>query len=398
MLGVMKVLMLGWELPPLFAGGVGVACEALVRALLRRGVRVVYAHPSHDTEGARVALKPAREHVRVPSPLRSYASAPSIALPGEAPRGNPAPALYGSDLLDAVARFALDATTLAERAGPDLDVIHAHDWTTFPAGLALRARTGKPLVAHVHILELDKSSGLHVDPRVEAIERAGLLAADRVIAVSQRMARLCHEHHDVPPERIRVVHNAVEPTVEAGPPLGLPGPLVLFLGRVTFQKGPEAFLRAARYVLDVFPDVTFVMAGSGDLLPRMIELSAELGLGRRMLFTGFASRESAARLYARADVFVMPSVSEPFGLVALEAMRGGAAVIVSHDAGVAEIARNVVRVDARDFEALGECILASLRYPALASELGERARREVERHDWDTAATRVHGVYLELCA
>lgn len=397
----MKVLMLGWELPPRFAGGVGIVCEALTRALARRGLDVTYlmpqAEPNGGGRGVRV-IGAEREvaTLGVASRLHSYASsAPPVRIPGEAVPPDGAP-LYGADLLDAVERFSAAATTSVAAERTDFDVIHAHDWTTFPAGLALKHGSRKPLVVHVHITEFDKSGGSYADSRVFAIEQAGMRDADLVVTVSRRIADTCITRYGVDPSRIRVVYNGVEPDdEERGRAVPL-HPLVLFLGRVTLQKGPEYFLRAARRVLEVEPKAHFVLAGSGDQLPRMVELAAELGLGRRALFPGFVDRDRAAALYASADVFVMPSVSEPFGIVPLEAMDRGVPVIVSRQSGVSEILRNALKVDFWDVDDLAGKIVAALRYPGLARELRGAGRNEVGRLSWDSVAEQTQHVYEEI--
>jgi glycosyltransferase involved in cell wall biosynthesis len=249
---------------------------------------------------------------------------------------------------------------------------------------------------HVHITEFDKTGGAHAHPDVYALEREGMHGADRVVAVSERVRQLCLERYGAPPERVRVVYNAVAPGPDGAEELVLPGPLVLFLGRMTLQKGPDYFIEAARRVLDLEPGATFVLAGAGDMRARLIERAARLGLGRHMLFPGFVDREQAAALYARADVFVMPSVSEPFGIVALEAMERGVPAIVSLQSGVGELVRNALKVDFWNVEELAAKILAALRYPALARELRHNGRREARQTTWDSVAERVTQLYREI--
>jgi glycosyltransferase involved in cell wall biosynthesis len=400
----MRILTLGWELPPRFAGGVGVVADALLRALAARGHKLTYAMP-------RVFGEPGPEGVRLLEPrengselalagsrLVSYAGErPPIRVPGEAtpPAGAP---LYGPDLVREVAQFADDVCERVAREDVAFDVIHAHDWTTFRAGLALREATGKPLVAHVHITEFDKSGGQHADPTVYALEREGIAGADRVVAVSQRIAQTCCERYGAHPARIRVVYNAVDEASGPDAPPPLPRPLVLFLGRVTLQKGPEYFLEAAKRVLEVQPDAHFVMAGTGDLLPRMIERAAELGIAPRVAFPGFVDRARAAALYAAADVFVMPSVSEPFGIVPLEAMDRGVPVIVSRQSGVSELVANALKCDPWEVERMASLIAAALRYPTLARSLSENGRSEVAQLRWPAAAQKLEAVFAEAIA
>lgn len=397
-----KILTLGWELPPRFAGGVGVVADALLRALAERGHELTYLMPtvlgSEGPPGVRL-LEPsaASSTSATGSRLVSYAGArPPVRIPGEAapPAGEP---LYGPDLLREVERFAADALARVAAAGVDFDVIHAHDWTTFRAGLALRRASGKPLVAHVHITEFDKSGGSYADPAVYALEREGITGADRVVAVSRRVADTCCERYGAARARVRVVYNAVDAVSSAPPaPPRLPRPLVLFLGRITLQKGPEYFLAAAKRVLEVQPDAHFVMAGTGDLLPRMIERAAELGIAQHVSFPGFVDRERAAALYGAADVFVMPSVSEPFGIVPLEAMDRGVPVIVSRQSGVSELIDNALKCDPWEVERMASLIASALRFPSLARALSENGRAEVAQHRWSGAARRFEAIYAEV--
>ena len=397
--------MLGWEFPPYFAGGVGVVCEALTRSLVGRGHEITYLMPWTPPAAGGAGLEligpgssaPGLDVVGIAARLHSYASdaRPSLRIPGEVPPPAPQP-LYGPDLLGEVERFAACAVKVARARGAAPDLIHAHDWTTFPAGIALRRALGRPLVVHVHITEFDKSGGRHADPRIYEIERAGMQAADLVVAVSRRVAALCSERYGVDPARIRVVYNGVDADTRPEVRQPLPGPVVLFLGRVTLQKGPDWFVEAARRVLDVEPNATFVLAGTGDMLPRVIERAAELGIAQRMLFPGFVDRERASQLFALADVFVMPSVSEPFGIVPLEAMDRGVPVIVSRQSGSSELLRNALKVDFWDVEGLAAKIVSVLRYRALSAELEEAGREEAGRLSWDWVAARTEAVYREV--
>lgn len=405
----MKILMLGWEFPPYFAGGVGVVCEALSRALAARGAQITFVMPSGPAtaHAEHLRLLVASRHasaararlVRVPSLLQAYQDEEEYArLYGAGFAGGRYAGLYGPDLLGEVQRFGTEVAQVVEDLDLEFDVIHAHDWTTFPAGLELKARTKKPLVVHVHITEFDKTGGQHADPRIYAIEQAGMQGADAVVAVSQLVKDRCVRQYGADPKRVRVVHNAVERTPEGLRPRALVkrGKIVLFLGRVTLQKGPDYFVEAARRVLDFDPNVTFVLAGTGDMTLRLVERSAELGIGSRMLFTGFVDREEAAQLYGIADVFVMPSVSEPFGLVALEAMDRGIPVILSKQSGVGEVVRNVLKVDFWDVNDMADKILGALAYPSMREEISRGAEKELARLTWAAAAAQIQDIYYEL--
>jgi glycosyltransferase involved in cell wall biosynthesis len=403
--------MFGWEFPPRVSGGLGVACEGLVRGLLEletevtlvlpfaaaaprsRGFRVVSSNPRRKPAAPRTPRARLR---RVRSLLRPYLTEESFTEEWrDLERADPASAsLYGPELSSEVVRYAGKAAAVA--SGERFDVIHAHDWLTYLAGLEARRVSGKPLVLHVHATEFDRTDGTG-NPFVGAIERIGLAAADRVVAVSGYTAEIVASRYGVPAERIRVIHNAIDArasprawSVEEGEPL------VLFAGRITAQKGPEYFVDAAARVAAEMPSVKFAVAGSGDRLRAMRDRVAARGLSERFLFTGFLPPEQLDRLYARADLYVMPSASEPFGLTALEALQHGTPVIVSKSAGVAEVVRNLLRVDFGDIEGLASRILSVLMFPPLRSTLGSRGRAEVERLSWRESAGRCLMLYREL--
>jgi len=300
---------------------------------------------------------------------------------------------YSSDLFADAQRYARLASALAVHE--DFDVIHAHDWLTYHAGIAVRALTGKPLVCHIHATEFDRS-GEHINQGVYDIERAGMHAADRVVAVSRLTKAIVHTRYGVPDEKIDVVYNGVEQH-EAQPVEGAAiekdERIVLFLGRITMQKGPEYFIRAAKRVLEIEDKVKFVVAGSGDMAVRMIEDAAKLGIGHKVLFTGFLRGRDVDRVYAMADCYVMPSVSEPFGIAPLEAMRNDTPVIVSKQSGVAEVLTHALKVDFWDIDEMANKIVAVLRYPPLGSTLREHGRFELRGLSWDGAAEKCVRVY-----
>lgn len=300
---------------------------------------------------------------------------------------------YGADLFQEVARYAARVTNAMRDRRPD--VVHAHDWMTFPAATQVARYHRIPLVLHVHSLEQDRS-GSGTNPTIAAIEGAGLRAATRVIAVSHYTARMIHEVHGVPLDRIDVVHNGVyaRRTVsayqEARPEKG---PLVLFLGRITYQKGPEYFVEAAAKVLEKVPEARFVMAGSGDMLPRMQARVRELGIESAFEFPGFVRGAEVEHLFSTADAYVMPSVSEPFGISALEAMSYETPVILSRQSGASEVLRHALKVDFWDINKLAGQIIAILQYPELRSSIVDMAREEVRRVHWEASAAKVRHVY-----
>jgi glycosyltransferase involved in cell wall biosynthesis len=303
---------------------------------------------------------------------------------------------YGPDLFGEVARYALCVAEIAARE--DFDVVHAHDWMTYPAGIVAARRSGKPLVVHVHACEHDRS-GDHIDARIRDIEQLGLDSAARAICVSHYTAGMLRRHYRVDESKLRVVHNAVthrEQVERFKVDKTIPEPIVLFLGRVTFQKGPDYFLEAAARVVKVEPNVKFVMVGSGDMWPKMVERAARMGLARHVHFTGFLRSDDVEKIYAMADIYVMPSVSEPFGISPLEAMALDVPVIVSRQSGVSEVLHNALKVDFWDVQEIANKILALLRFPALREQLTGEGRDEVRAMRWDASARLVRDAYSEV--
>lgn len=315
-------------------------------------------------------------------------------------RAAPAPggAAYGSDLIGDSERYARLVVALTARER--FDVIHAHDWLTYPAGLALARLTRKPLVVHVHSTEFDRS-GSNVNQRVYDIEREGMQGADRVIAVSQLTRSICVRRYGVPASKVDVVYNGVDRDVsqpEEGAAIESDDRIVLFLGRITMQKGPEYFIAAAKRVLEKVPNVKFVLAGSGDMAERMIELAANMGIGHKVIFTGFLRGRDVERVFAMADCYVMPSVSEPFGIAALEAIHHDVPVIISKQSGAAEVLTHVLKVDFWDIDEMANKIIAVLRHPPLSQVLREHGKFELHRLTWQEAAERTLRSYQAALA
>jgi len=305
---------------------------------------------------------------------------------------------YGSDLFGDAQRYArlVAALGMTER----FDVIHAHDWLTYPAGMMLKAITGKPLVCHIHATEFDRS-GEHINQGVYDIERAGMHCADRVIAVSRLTKAIMHSKYGVDDFKIDVVYNGVAQDgiqPQRGAAIEQGDRIVLFLGRITMQKGPEYFIEAAKRVLEQEDRVKFVVAGSGDMAVRMIEHAAAIGIGHKVLFTGFLRGRDVDRVYQMADCYVMPSVSEPFGIAPLEAMRNDVPVIVSKQSGVAEVLTHALKVDFWDTDEMANKIVAVLRYPPLSQTLREHGRFELRSLNWDGAAEKCVKVYARAMA
>lgn len=443
----MNILMLGWEFPPYISGGLGTACKGLTEAMKRLKTRVTFVLPrsldpleegiESETGREDPGVDPAEEilplskaseedepfgDIPVPSRLTSpYHEMRPLTeknphpLPGSIPQKqkaiSPAAAKhpsvrvmgvgaedgYDGDLIWKINDYAERCTNVA--CNETFDLIHAHDWITFPAGLRIARLSGKPLVTHVHATEFDRS-GENINRAVYEIEKMGVERADRVVAVSYRTRQILIDRYGATPYKVEVIHNGIEQSRTNGaacfPRPEIKQKTVLFLGRITMQKGPEYFVRAAARVAERFANVRFVMAGKGDLLPRAIELSEELGIRDRMEFPGFLSGEEVDRAYRDADVYVMPSVSEPFGLTPLEAIRNHVPVIVSKSSGVAEVLpRGSLKVDYWDVELMARLIVNVLRTPQFAGMIRQHAAEELQALTWDRAARRCRDLYTQ---
>ncbi len=304
---------------------------------------------------------------------------------------------YSGDLLGAAARYARFCA--ANLGGIEFDVIHAHDWLTYPAGMALQKLTGKPLVVHVHSTEFDRS-GETPNQQVYSIERRGMHAATRVISVSMLTKNVCIRRYGVPDSKIDVVYNGVElrPEDVGTQPIHSKDKIVLYFGRITLQKGPEYFIRAAKRVLEYMDNVKFVVAGNGDQATRMIEMAAALGIGHKVLFTGFLRGRDISRVFSMADLYVMPSVSEPFGIAPLEAMSHNVPVLISKTSGVSEVLVHALKADFWDIDDMADKIIAVLRHPILSDTLKEHGSFEVRGISWDGSATKCLQTYNRAIA
>jgi glycosyltransferase involved in cell wall biosynthesis len=282
----------------------------------------------------------------------------------------------------------------------DFDLIHAHDWMTYPAGIAVAKSSGKPFIVHVHSTEFDRS-GEHVNQSIYDIERQGMHSADRVITVSNYTRNIIVGRYGVAPEKVEVVHNGVEHDTcsDSGSPHALPektGKIVLFLGRITMQKGPEYFLAAAKKVLEKMDDVKFIMAGDGDMTHGMVEYAAYLGIGHKVLFTRFLRGADVDRAYQMADLYVMPSVSEPFGITPLEALKHNVPVLISKQSGIAEVLTHALKVDFWDIDQMANKIAAVLKFPLLRRTLRDDGHSEVYKFRWEDAAAKIMGIYEKI--
>lgn len=389
--------MFGWEYPPLHSGGLGVACQGMVRGLLKHGVRVTLVLPTdveadHHNLTMRNATANAPAVRFVQSALQPYEGTLEYAA---RMAGQPMKDLYGPDLGHAVERYS--AMSVDVTRDVNADVIHCHDWMTYDAGVRAADHHRIPLVAHVHATELDRTD-FRPNPWIEGKERFGLMRADKVIAVSAYTKDLLVNQYGIAADKIAVVHNGHDApqsihrdTVIAGPKTA--APLVLFLGRLTTQKNPMQFLEMAKAVHDIQPDVQFVMAGDGPMLEQLIDRTCALNLTGNVVFTGKVSGKEVDALYRSASCFIMPSLSEPFGLVALEAIGHGVPVILSKQSGAAEVIDHCFKVDFWDTERFADCILTILRETPLSQQLRAEAPHILKRLTWKNQAAEILSVY-----
>jgi glycosyltransferase involved in cell wall biosynthesis len=416
--------MLGWEFPPYISGGLGTACYGLTKAMDRLGIGITFVLPTVGPAQHSSHVKMFSAHGMlcigqmgefrnvsfrtIASTLKPYVASGSYAhQSAQGAFGDPGRSWkwgssgrwdnYGRDMYQEVHRYARQAAKIA--TVEQFDVIHAHDWMTYPAGIAVMKTSGKPLVVHVHSTEFDRS-GEHVNQMIYDIEREGMHAAARVIAVSNYTKNIVVSRYAVPPEKVEVVYNGVESNNGhyRQPMPEKTDKIVLFLGRITMQKGPEYFLAAAKKVLENMSNVKFVMAGDGDMLHRTIELAAAMGIGHKVVFTKFLRGSDVDRMYQMADLYVMPSVSEPFGIAPLEALRHEVPVLISKQSGIAEVLRHALKVDFWDINQMADKIIAVLKRPSLARTLRNNGCAEAQGFRWEDSAAKVKRVYEQLLA
>ena len=426
--------MFGWEFPPHIAGGLGTACYGMTRGLARNDVEVIFVMPraSGDEDERFVKVVNASDvearycdssiegaddimrkisFIHIDSNMVPYISPEEFATYREGyertgrkfweKQGDSwtqrytFSGKYGANLMEEVARYAVVAAEVARQLEGQFDVIHAHDWLTYFAGIAAKRVSGKPLVVHMHATSFDRSSSDNIDTRVYEIERAGMAAADHVIAVSNLTRNIVIEKYNIPAEKVVTVHNAVRfaEKEQELPERGVKDKIVTFLGRITFQKGPDYFVEAAAKVLKRVPNVRFVMAGSGDMMNHVIRRVARLGIADRFHFTGFLKGDDVHKMFQLSDVYIMPSVSEPFGISPLEAMRANVPSIISKQSGVAEVLDYAVKVDYWDVDAMADAIYGFVKYPAMAKMFSEKGLEEVTGLKWNNAAAKIKAVY-----
>ncbi len=410
--------MFGWEFPPHNSGGLGTACLGLLTGLSEFQVPVTFVLPRHadvsfkdtrfvfaDKESSFITIR------RIDSRLSPYMTAEEyekqFRLYGE-PDG-----IYGTTLLEEVDLYARRARAVTEKE--NFDVIHAHDWLSIPAGLMAKKVSGRPLIVHIHATEFDRTGGNGVNQDVYRIERKGMEEADEVVTVSHFTKGQICRHYGIPADKITVVHNGISVSEEvlrdlsrfsSRQKLEKEEPLfrlkyngrkiILFLGRITLQKGPEYFLQTASKVLEKEKNVLFVFAGSGDMETRMMNQAASLGICDKVLFTGFLRGAELDHVYKAADLYVMPSVSEPFGITPLESIKNGTPVLISKQSGVSEVVINAFRADFWDIDEMTRVILAVIRDDRLGERVLKNAARELRHISWTKAAYKCLGIYSRL--
>ena len=427
----MKVLMFGWEFPPHIAGGLGTACEGIVKGLAHNGVETLFVMPSASGDedqsattilnASDVAVANVSETVDefinkvkffyVDSNLVPYVDPEEYFDAIEKMRRESSTQTtvgfgqkfkfsgkYGANLMEEVARYAQVGGTIAMQHKDEFDIIHAHDWLTYLAGIAAKELTGKPLVVHVHATSYDRGDEKHMDSRVLEIEKRGMMAADRVVTVSYLTRNIVINKYGIDPAKVVTVHNAVDFSGRENISVerGVRDKVVTFLGRITFQKGPEYFIEAAAKVLKRTKNVRFVMAGSGDMMNRSIRHVARLGISDHFHFTGFLRGQEVQEMFALSDVYIMPSVSEPFGISPLEAMRSNVPSIISYQSGAAEVLKYALKVDFWDVDAMADDIYALLSYPALADFATKQGFDEVNELKWNGATAKLKEVYESI--
>lgn len=400
-----SVLMFGWEYPPFNSGGLGVACEGLSKALASSGVDLTFVLPVKipvcaswckflfadqstefvDEKQIRSMFSGYQSHMEESGTLKSYGISESV---------------YGS-LMHRVRAYALRAPAIAKRSNHS--IIHAHDWLTYPAGIAAKEASGKPLVAHIHATEFDRSGSDNVNREIFNIEMEGFKRADMIVAVSKQTKDKVVKKYSISPDKVKVVYNGIEFNNNAAviehnlDRLKRDGnKIVLFVGRITMQKGPDYFVAMAEKVLLYEPNTFFVVSGSGDMEEAMIKMVASRGLSGRFIFCGFLRGEELARVYKAADIFVMPSISEPFGLVPLEAMISEVPVLISKESGVSEILSTALKSHFWDVEDMADKVVSVLRHRKFKKHLSKEGREEVKAIHWKKAADSLISLYNSL--
>lgn len=404
----MKVLMFGWEFPPHNSGGLGMACFGLTRALAGAGVDVSFVLPKKslvDSSHCKIIFAEALGEVtlhEIDSILSPYLSAKEY-LDIRELLGENIASKYSHSLMREVLRYAKKARIIAKKE--KFDIIHAHDWLSFLAGIEAKKISGKPLIAHVHATEFDRTGGNGINEAVYAIEKKGMAYADKVVTVSQFTKNIVHNKYNIPENKIEVVHNGIDEvdyirgdvSPKAIKKLKEQGKkIVLFVGRITLQKGPDYFVRVACKVSKQFPEVLFVVAGSGDMEWKMIQEVAYQKIADKFIFAGFLRGKELDSVYQIADLYIMPSVSEPFGITPLESLMHGTPAIISKQSGVSEVVSHVLRADFWDIDDMADKVLSVLQNDVLKFTLSREGKKDVKKINWKKAAEKCILIYSNI--
>ena len=416
----MKALMFGWEFPPHILGGLGTASYGLTKGMAENGnmdisfvipkphgdedksfaniigactTPIAWRDPDWDYVQSRIGnvMNPQlyydlRSHIYADFNYLNVNDLGCIEFSGR----------YPDNLLEEINNYSIVAGVIARTL--DFDIIHSHDWLTYPAGIHAKQVSGKPLVIHVHATDFDRSRG-NVNPTVFGIEKDGMTNADHIITVSNLTRQTVIEKYGIDPAKVTTVHNAVEPLSDELKNVQVPKmkeKIVTFLGRITMQKGPEYFVEAAAKVLQKVHNVRFVMAGSGDMMEKMIDLAAQKDIADRFHFPGFQKGKQVYEMLKASDVYIMPSVSEPFGISPLEAMQMGVPSIISKQSGCAEILNHVIKIDFWDIDAMADAIYSIISYPAMYNQMHEEGLAEVDGIQWKKAGKKVIDIYNKI--
>lgn len=401
--------MFGWEFPPHNSGGLGVACQGLTEALSSMGARITFVLPKKidcKSEACKFVfggdeISGIAKTIKIDSPLSPYLTAGSYRQEYRSFAGiDVCHSVWRKDLVGEVMRYGYQAGRIAR--DDDFNIIHCHDWLSAPAGLKAKEISGRPLVFQIHATEYDRVHQDCMNREICAIEKEGLERADAVVAVSDYTKRRIVDCYNIDPGKIKVVPNAIDHSkLSVSESCDLEHlkksgkRIVLFVGRLTFQKGPDYFLAAAKKASEIDQNIIFLFAGSGDMEHWLIEESARLGLSDKVIFSGFMRGNDLNRLYRMADLYVMPSVSEPFGLTSLEALASGTPILVSRQSGVSEMVSHCLKADFWDIDQIANNILAATRYPELRQVLHDNGSIEVKKFRWVDSAKICLNVYRQ---